>query len=100
MPRKRERFERTDVPEPSPRRNVIGAVVAVVAIAATVAVVMFAWNRANLESRMGDNALGDALLSQAGSAGPSEGYVDTGNEVHSTLLLLDPRNSLTFMVLP
>lgn len=99
MPRKRERFERTDVPEPSPRRNVIGAVVAVVAIAATVAVVMFAWNRANLESRMGDNALEDALLSQAGSAGPSEGYVDTGNEVHSTLLLtsdsLEDGGSLT-----
>ena len=85
--RDRERFERTDVPEPSPRRNVIGAIVAVAALVATAVVVMLAWNRASLESRMGDSALEDALAPQASSMSPSEGYVDTGNEVHSTLLL-------------
>ena len=99
MARKRERFERTDVPEPSRQRNVIGGIVAALALVATAAVVMFAWNRANLESRMGDNALGDAIASQASSSGPSEGYVDAGNEINSTLLLtsdsLDAGGTLT-----
>lgn len=99
MARKRERFERTDVPEPSRQRNVIGGIVAALALVATAAVVMFAWNRANLESRMGDNALGDAIASQASSSGPSEGYVDAGSEIHSTLLLtsdsLDAGGTLT-----
>ena len=97
--RDRERFERTDVPEPSPRRNLVGAIVAVAALVATAVVVILAWNRASLESRMGDSALGDALASEAGSVGPSKGYVDTGNEVHSTLLLtsdsLDDGGSLS-----
>ena len=89
MPRKRERFERTDVPEPSPRRNLIGGVVAVAALVLTAAVVMFAWNRANLESRMGDRSLAGAVadLSARTLAGPADGYVTTGNEVSSTLLL-------------
>lgn len=99
MARKRERFERTDVPEPSRQRNVIGGVVAALALVVSAAVVMFAWNRANLESRMGDNALGDAISSQASASGPSEGYVDAGNEIHSTLLLtsdsLDAGGALT-----
>ncbi len=99
MPRKRERFERIDVPEPSRRRNIVGAVVAVAALVVTALVVAFAWNRASLESKMGDRSLSDALASQAASAGPGEGYVDTGNEIHSTLLLtsdsLDAGGTLT-----
>lgn len=97
--RGRERFERTDVPEPGPRSNLIGGIVAAAAIVATVVVVMLAWNRANLESRLGDNALSSAIAAQAASAGPAKGYVDTGNEMHSTLLLtsdsLDAGGALT-----
>ena len=97
--RERERFERTDVPEPSPRRNLVGAIVAVSALVATAVVVMLAWNRASLESRMGDHSLSDALASQASSASPTEGYVKTENEVDSTLLLssdsLDAGGTLT-----
>ena len=99
MARKRERFERTDVPEPSPRRNLVGGIVAAAALVATAVIVMLAWNRASLESRMGDTSLAGALSSQAGAAGPAEGYVDAGNEIHSTLLLtsdsLDAGGSLT-----
>lgn len=89
MPRKRERFERTDVPEPSPRRSLIGAVVAVAALAVMAGIVMFAWNRATLESRMGDRSLAGALseLSASSLAGPADGYVETGSEINSTLLL-------------
>ena len=89
MPRKRERFERTDVPEPSPRRSLIGAVVAIAALAVTAGIVMFAWNRATLESRMGDRSLAGAIseLSASSLAGPADGYVETGSEISSTLLL-------------
>ena len=89
MPRKREMFERTDVPEPSPLRNVIGALVAVAAVAATIMVVVFTWNRANLESHLGDNALEEAVhdLSQYGVASPPAGRSGTGDAVHCTLLL-------------
>lgn len=89
MPRKREMFERTDVPEPSPLRNVIGAMVAVAAIAATVVAVVFAWNRANLESHLGDNALEEAVhdLAEYGVASPPAGRSGTGDTVYCTLLL-------------
>lgn len=89
MPRKREMFERTDVPEPSPLRNVIGAMVAVAAIAATVVAVVFAWNRANLESHLGDSALEEAVhdLAEYGVASPPAGRSGTGDTVYCTLLL-------------
>lgn len=89
MGRKRERFERTDVPEPSPLRNVIGGVVAAAAIIATVAIVMVAWNRASLESRMGDHALSSAIseLAQTSLGDSPEGYSETGSELNLTLLL-------------
>lgn len=89
MARQRERFERTDVPKGGPHANIIGAVVCVVVLALAAGAVAFAWNRASLESRMGDTALGDALgtLSQYGEASPAEGYVATGDDISYTLLL-------------
>ena len=50
MPRRRERFERSDVPRASTHRSVIGAVVCVAVFAAIAAVVVFLWNRVTLES--------------------------------------------------
>ena len=89
MPRKREMFERTDVPEPSPLRNLIGAVVAVAAVAAAIAVAVLAWNRANLESHLGESALKDAVhdLAQYSVASPPAGRSGTGDTVYCTLLL-------------
>lgn len=89
MARKRERFERTDVPREGPYRNVLGVVVVLLVVAAVAVIVNLTWNRANLESRMGDNALGDAIgeLAQYGSATPGEGYVATEDQVGLTLLL-------------
>lgn len=89
MARKRERFERVDVPRGGPHRNLVGALVAVAALALAAVAVAFAWNRANLESNMGDTALGDAVgeLSQYGTSEPADGYVETGDDVSCTLLL-------------
>lgn len=87
--RERERFERTDVPEPSPRRNLIGAIVAAAALVATGIIVFLAWNRASLESRMGDTSLSDAVsaLSQYDQASPSGGYAVSEDSISCTLLL-------------
>lgn len=89
MARKRERFERIDVPREGPYRNLIGAVVCIVVIAAVAVIVSMTWNRANLESRMGDKGLGEAIstLAQYDAAAPSSGYVETEDELHLTLLL-------------
>ena len=86
--RKRERFERTDVPEGGPYRNVIGAVVCVVALAAAALIVHFVWERVTLESRLGDVGLSDSLSSQSASD-VTEGtsYVASADD-HETVLLL------------
>lgn len=86
--RKRERFERTDVPEESPYRNVIGAVVCVVVLAAAALIVHFVWERVSLESRLGDVGLSDSLYAQPAST-VTEGtsYVASTDD-HETVLLL------------
>lgn len=89
MARQRERFERTDVPKGGAHTNLIGAIVCVVALGLVALAVAFAWNRASLESRLGDTALSDALgsLSRHPASDPAEGYVATGDDVSCTLLL-------------
>lgn len=89
MPRQRERFERTDVPVASPRRNLIGAIVCVVALLATAIVVGLAWRYANLESHMGDHTLSDSVssLAQYSFDVTADGYVETEDEMSYTLLL-------------
>ena len=92
MARKRERFERTDVPSPSPRRNAIGAVVCVAALAAAALVVVLVWNHVSQDTNLGDVSLGDAIGQQAAAPGASEGYVATEG-VSCTLLLTGPTAS-------
>lgn len=87
MPRKRERFERTDVPRDNPYRNVIGVVVCVVALALTAAVVYAVWNHVRLESRLGDSALADSLDAQDATFVPDGGYVASEDEIECLLLL-------------
>ena len=65
MFRKRERFERSDVPRENPYTNVIGlAVVAIVAVLVGIVVVTL-WDRAQLESHLGDHGLNKAVKSQS-----------------------------------
>ena len=95
MPRRRERFERSDVPRASTRRSVIAAVVCVAVFAAIAAVVALLWNRVTLESRLGDKDLEGALASQPGQVvAEGTGYVTSGDDFEVVALLtadgLDP----------
>lgn len=95
MPRRRERFERSDVPRASTHRSVIGAVVCVAVFAAIAAVVFFLWNRVTLESRLGDKDLEGALAAQAGQGvAEGAGYVASGDDFEVVALFtadgLDP----------
>lgn len=87
MPRKRERFERSDVPVASTTRSVVGAVVCVVVLAAAALVGYLAWTRATAESRLGDHDLQDALSSQASAVVPDGGYAAASDEIECVLLL-------------
>lgn len=68
MFRKRERFERSDVPRESPYTNVIGlAVITIVAVLVGIVVVTI-WDRAQLESHLGDHGLNKAVKARASQA--------------------------------
>lgn len=87
MFRKRERFERTDVPRESPYRNVIGVVVCVVVLAAVALTVSLVWNRVSLESRLGDTGISSSLDSVGSVAASADGYVASTDDREITLLL-------------
>ncbi|MBM6774618.1 hypothetical protein [Olsenella profusa] len=87
MARKRERFDRTDVPKVGPYTNVIGAIVCVVVLVAVAVVVALVWNRVSLESHLGDRGLSDALEGQASAVVPDGGYTASTDDVACTLLL-------------
>lgn len=86
MFRKRERFERSDVPRETPYTNVIGVVVLVVVFVALAVTVMAVWNRVSLESRLGANDLEDSISAQSKVAA-ADGYVASSDELESTLFL-------------
>ena len=86
MFRKRERFERSDVPRETPYTNIIGVVVLVVVFVALAMTVMAVWNRVTLESRLGANDLTYSLSAQA-KASAADGYVASSDELESTLFL-------------
>lgn len=86
MFRKRERFDRIDVPRETPYRNLIGVIVCVVSLAATAAIVSLVWNRVSLESRLEDSDLSESLADQPSTFVP-DGYVASEGELTATLLL-------------
>lgn len=86
MFKKRERFERSDVPRESPYSNVIGAVVCVVVFAALAIMVVNVWNRVSLETRLSARDLGKSVSAQAKVSAP-DGYVATEDELETTLFL-------------
>ena len=61
MARQRERFERTDVPQPSHTRTVVSAVVVVVVFAALFISLSMFWNKADSYSTYNDSTLEDAV---------------------------------------
>ena len=88
MMRKRERFERTDVPVPSARRNLVGAIVAVASLVVTAVIVLLVWNHVSSSSSLGDVSLSDAVEQQA-AASPAEGYVATEGTTCTLFLTAD-----------
>lgn len=86
MFRKRERFERSDVPRETPYSNVIGVVVCVVVFVALAVTVFAVWNRVNLESRLGARDLGKSVSAQS-KVSVSDGYVATEDDLECTLFL-------------
>ncbi len=68
MTRQRERFERTDVPTPSHRRNVISLVVAIVVFVAFFLGISHAWSRADSYSGFNESNLENAIDNQPAAA--------------------------------
>lgn len=87
MARRRERFERSDVPRPSALRSAVGAVVCVVVLAGAAAIGYLAWTRATLESHLEDSSLVDAVADQGSFVVPDGGYAASADE-HECVLLL------------
>lgn len=87
MFRKRERFDRIDVPRETPYRNLIGVIVCVVSLAATAALVSLVWNRVSLETRLEDSGLSESIEGQSSTYVPDGGYVASTDEFVTTLLL-------------
>ena len=79
MPRKRERFERTDVPRYNPMRPYISiAVLVVIGIVLAIGLSKM-WHKANQMNGLNDGDLDDALYEQLVSAWRSQGiHVATG----------------------
>lgn len=82
---RREKFERSDVPESGPLRNVF-ALVALVAVAVlTVLLVRTIWQRAHLDDRLNDDALNDVMDDQYDMR--YWDHADPGNDIMTTLVI-------------
>lgn len=86
MARRRERFERSDVPRERAHRNLIGLVVVIVVAVAVGFSLNWAWKRVQLGGNLEDAGLDQAVAAQA-SPTPPEGYVLSGHGLESVLFL-------------
>lgn len=96
--KKRERFDRTDVPTPSPRRNVAGVVVILAVFALLGLTVKVVWDRVQLEAHLSDSDLVDACDATSNYTAPT-GYASSTDEFDRVLMLtvdtLDEGSQLT-----
>lgn len=92
--RKRERFERTDVPNPSPYSNIIGGIVLAVVFVALFVVVGRVADRVGKETRLNDISLSKAVSKQSSMTVTQEGYSISQDAWTKVLLLTvsDPSN--------
>lgn len=86
--RKRERFERSDVPTPSPVRTAVSAVVLLVFAVCIYMVVTTLWQRAHQVDGFRDRSYRSALRSQAAPSGPGEGFAASDSKLTNTLIFL------------
>ena len=85
--RKRERFERTDVPTPGPYTNVIGGVVLAVVAVALFLIVNKVADRVALETRLGDSDLSKQVSAQSSMSVTDENYSISKNSFTKVLFL-------------
>ena len=87
MPRKRERFERSDVPKDTPYRNLIGLIVLLIIGGLGYLAFKFLWGRVSIEARMGDTMIHDALDEQTGHTALSGDFSYIDNPIEKILFL-------------
>lgn len=85
--RKRERFERTDVPTPGPYTNIIGGVVLAVIAVALFVIVSKVSDRVAIETRLGDSDLSKQVSSQSSMSVTDENYSISKNSFTKVLFL-------------
>lgn len=87
MSRKRERFDRSDVPTPGRYTTLKGIIVSVLSIVLAVVVVWAVYTRVERETHLDDTTLSDALDGQSDTSTP-DGYTATSDDVELVLLLV------------
>lgn len=87
MPRKRERFERSDVPRDNPHRNLIALAVLLVIAAAGFTLVDTLWSRVKVESHMDDPDIAEAIGKQDGPTALEGDFYYTDNDIEKILFL-------------
>lgn len=88
MLRKRERFERTDVPRDNPHRNLIAVIVLVVVAVAVGLITSYAWRRAQADSVLGDRKLSAAIEAQTDVEGyQTDGYTASNDSFVNFLIV-------------
>ena len=87
MGRKRERFERSDVPRDTPHRNLIALLVLVVIAAVGFLLIKTLWSRVQVESNMGDPDLSGCLDEQPGPTALEGAFYYTDNDIEKILFV-------------
>lgn len=87
MARRRERFERSDVPHNSSRRTLKALIVLFVVALGVGVIVYVCWTFAERDSKLGDSSLSDSLASQVVSTTTADGY-SASTDVFTNVLLL------------
>lgn len=90
--RKRERFERTDVPTPGPYTNVIGGVVIAVVAVALFFIVSNVADRVSKEVRLDDSTLGKQISAQSSMSVTDDSY-SISKDTFTKILLLTVANN-------
>lgn len=105
--KKRERFDRTDVPVEGPHQRTIGIVACCVALGLTCLALLWSYNRAQIESHLGEAHWRKSLKSQNLKYPVPDGYTTTTDEClvyliietdHPSLKTIAPRELKIFVV--
>lgn len=90
----RAKFERTDVPVPSPQRSIIAIVVLVVVAISLVVGIKTLWDHVQSTTNLHDRQIAAELENQTAAATP-EGYTKSSDAVTIYLVMVAPDQELT-----